>query len=1014
MAKGETLPDLARMLRQLKRRDARRRGGQELSYRALAAKTGWSAGMIAHYFTGRTLPPTDRFDILVRLLGASPVEQGRLATIRDLIDDDRRLPARPGAETVRLLGPIEVTGPDGRASLVGSKQRTLVGLLALRVGTPVSHLKLAEALWGDQLPRTAMRSLYSHVARIRQALDDCGLPGILTTRESSYLLDLPPSEVDTTRFDERSARGRDALARGAAAEAVTHILDGLALWRGPALEDAEPMAWAGAEVDRLTQARLNALEDLWDARLRLGEHAAAVTEIERLLAGDPARERLVSLLMLALCRSGRHASAIEAYERLRACLADELGVDPSPQLQRLHVAVLRRDPALELDGPAAATLLRPAQLPPRAGHFTGRTLECSRLDGITEGVGVISGPGGMGKTALAVHWAHQAIDRFPDGQLFLDLRGHDPGTAMPVAEALNQLLTGLGMQGERPQDERGLDGADAQLGLYRSALRERRILIVLDNAGSAGQVAPLVPPDSASLLVVTSRQQLVGLALDHAVTSIQLDMLTREDASTLLQRVLGRERVAGERDSADRLVELCGRMPLALRIAAAKLAARRMRPLAELVIELTGEDRLGALTVPGGSHSIRTVFATAYQSLSPLAATLFRSLGNHPGPNFCAHLAAVVAGEPVQDALDELASAHLISEVDGDRFRFHDLIRLYAIECASPTERSQTIFKIIMWYLAMGESVNRLLEPARDVVKVEWDSAPPDMSFLSAAETALTFLDAELPNLLPIARLAAAHGHPQVTWQLTYLLTGYYTHRGYWSDYAEICREGLAAALRLSDPVAEPLMRGALGVAHNVLHRHEEALEQLTVARELIRAAGDKWREGMALNNIAHAYSQLGRLDDAVTAFLEALELHTEGHHLPGVALALNNIADVYTRMGEWDQAFAHLDRALALARQLDNHHLEGAVRQNLGETCLATGDEDRALEHFAQALDIRRRTGEKRREAETSNAIGLVHLSRGDHASALENFGRALALSREINDRGLESATLAHMAELG
>jgi tetratricopeptide (TPR) repeat protein/Mrp family chromosome partitioning ATPase len=713
--------------------------------------------------------------------------------------------------------------------------------------------------------------------------------------------------------------------------------------------------------------------------------------------------------MLALCRSGRHASAIEAYERLRNHLADELGVDPSPQLQRMHVSVLRRDPSLDLDAPAAAILLKPAQLPAKAGHFTGRLPDLSTLDSVKDGIAVISGPGGMGKTALAVHWAHQAIDRYPDGQLFLDLRGHDPPTAMPVAEALTHLLAGLGVQAERTSAD-----ITKRLGLYRSALRERRILIVLDNAASAEQVAPLVPPGSASLLVVTSRQQLAGLALDHAVTAIQLDMLTREEASTLLQRVLGHDRVTQERPSADRLVELCGRMPLALRIAAAKLATRRMRPLAELVTEMTGEDRLGALTVPGGSHSIRTVFATAYQSLSPLAATLFRRLGNHPGPSFSAHLPAVLAGEPVHDALDELASAHLISEVDSDRFRFHDLIRLYAIECATPPERSKTNFQTILWYLRMAEIANSLLEPARDRVKVEWDGAPPGMPFLGDTESALSFLDAERANLLLIARHARQHGHPQLTWQLTYMLTSYYTHRGYWSDYAEICREGLATALQLADPVAERLMRGALGVALINIGRPEEALEQHTIARELMRAAGDKWGEGMALNNIAKIYAQLGRLEESLAAFNQSLELQTADGHSPGIALVLNNIADIYTQMSEWDEAFARLDQALRLAREIGNHHLEGAVLQNLGETRLAAGDEDGALEHFAQALEIRRRSGEKRREAETSNAIGLVHLSRGDHASALDHFGRALTLAREINDRRLETATLDHMSGLG
>jgi DNA-binding SARP family transcriptional activator len=1011
MAKGETLADLARMLRQLKRRDARRRGGSELSYRALATRTGWSAGIIAHYFTGKTLPPTDRFDVLVRLLGASPAEQGRLATMRDHIDEDRRQPPQRGAETVRLLGPIEVVGPHGPANLVGARQRTLIALLGLRVGSPVSHLKLAEALWGEELPRTAMRSLYSHVARVRQALDDCGLPGVLVTRDSGYLLDLLPAEVDAVRFEERAAQGRQALARGSATHAVTHLLDGLVLWRGVALEDGEPSGWAATEVERLTQARLNALEDLWDARLRLGEHASAIGEIERLLAANPARERLVSLLMLALCRSGRHASAIEAYQRLRAHLADQLGVEPSPQLQRLNVAVLRRDPELDVEASASGAP-QPAQLPARAGHFTGRAHETSILDGLLEATGrlaVISGPGGMGKTALAVHWAHRVVDRFPDGQLFLDLRGHDPATAMPVSGALAYLLGSLGVSSERMPA-----GVTTQLGLYRSALHERRMLILLDNAGSAEQVAPLVPPDSASLLVVTSRQQLAGLALDHEVTTIHLDMLTREDASTLLGRVLGRGRVAREQEHADRLVDLCGRMPLALRIAAAKLAARALRPLAELVTELTGDDRLGALTVPGDSRSVRAVFATAYQSLSPSAATLFRRLSSHPGSTFTAHLANALADDRAQEALDELAAAHLVSEVDCGRYRFHDLIRLYAVECASPDERSNSISLIFMWYLAMAEMTNQRLEPARDRVKVSWDSPAPDMPFLAEPDGVLSFLDAERPNLLPVARLAAQQDHLHYTWQSAYLLAGYYTRRGYWADYAEICGEGLSAALRLDDPVAERLMRSGLGVAHNVMHRHAEALEQLTVALELMRAGGDQRGQGMALNNIAHAHAQLGRLGEAVAAFQQALQLHTADHHLPGITLALNNIADIYTQMGDSESAFAHLGRALRIAREIGNDHLEGAVLQNIGETSLAIGDEEQALQHFCLALEIRRRIGEKGREAETCNAIGLVHLSRGDHAGALDHFGRALSLSREINDRNLESATLAHMSGLG
>ncbi|WP_155368069.1 AfsR/SARP family transcriptional regulator [Catellatospora vulcania] len=1006
MADGGTLQDLARMLRQLKRRDARRRGGTEVTYRALAAQTGWSTGIIAHYFTGKTLPPTDRFDTLVRLLGASPAEQGRLATARDRVDEDRRQRAAPGTQTVRLLGPVEVTGPRGRALLVGGRQRTLVALLGLRAGHPLSHARLTEALWGEQPPRTATASLYSHIARVRQALDNCGLPGILVTRDSGYVLDLRPDDVDVARFHDDAARGSRALARGAAAEAVTHLLDGLGLWRGEAFEDAEPTGWAAGEVRLLTEARMRCLDELWDARLRLGEHVAAVDEIERLLAADPGRERLVGLLMLALCRSGRHADAVRAYQRLRSHLAEQLDVEPGPELQRLHSAVLRRDPAVGLGGPPDAR--RPAQLPAAVGHFTGRGPEEAALDAALSRrapIAVVSGPGGVGKTALAVHWARRNSDRYPDGQLFLDLRGHDPATAMPTREALSQLLRALGVTADTvPHDP----------GPYRTALHERRMLILLDNAASAEQITPLVPPDAGSLLIVTSRHQLPALALDHEVATVSLDALPHADASLLLRRVLGDDRVDREPEPAGRLVDLCGGLPLALRIAAAKLAARPLRSLAELVGELTGEDRLTALSVPGQPGGVRAVFAATYQTLSAPAAALFRRLGQHPGPTFTTHLATAVAGRHTATALDELASAHLLTEVSEGRYRFHDLIRLYALECAGPDEAAQTRTALFTWYLALAETANQMLEPARDRVKLSWQDPPPSLPPLPDTTQVLALLDDERPSLLPVARLAAAHGDARTTWQLTYLLASYYTHRGHWPDYVEICREGLAAALRLDDPVGERLMRSGLGVAYNVTHRHEDALEQLTRALDLMREGGDQRGQGMALNNIAHAHSQLGSLAAARDAFEQALDLHTADNHLPGIALALNNIADIHTRLADFAAAFDALRRALRLARDIGNAHLEGAVLQNLGEALLAAGDEDAALDHFGQALAIRRRNGEKRREADTANAIGLLLLSRGDHASALGHFGRALALSRDIADERLQATTLANMALLG
>lgn len=394
-----------------------------------------------------------------------------------------------GRPAVRLLGPIEVVGPAGPALLVGARQRGLVALLALSTGSVVAQSRLVDALWGEDPPRTAVRSLHSHVSRVRHALQACGLGDVLRTREPGYLLTLERDQVDVHVF-ENAVRAGDARA-------------GLALWRGDPLADGEPAGWAAAEVERLHQARLAAVEDLWEAELRAGRHAAAVGELERELVDRPGRERLVGLLMLALYRDGRHADALDRYERVRVRLADELGVDPGPRLQALHTAILRRDPTL--DPPTAAPRpvpepsgwgepTGPSQLPPPVGHFAGRGDE---LDGLAElaedeRIVVVSGPAGVGKTAFAVQWAHRARSRYPDGQLFLDLRGHDPDAALTPGQVLTHVLRALGVPAARTPTDLA-----EQTGLYRSLTADRRLLVLLDNGGTADHVLPLVPSTPA-------------------------------------------------------------------------------------------------------------------------------------------------------------------------------------------------------------------------------------------------------------------------------------------------------------------------------------------------------------------------------------------------------------------------------------------------------------------------------------------------------------------------------------
>ncbi|MEV4412000.1 BTAD domain-containing putative transcriptional regulator [Catellatospora sp. NPDC049609] len=978
-------------------------------------------------------------------------------------------PATARQPGVRILGPIEVAGADGPAALSGARQRALLAVLAMNAGTVVHQPRLIDALWGWDPPRTAVKTLHSHIARVRQALEACGLPDTLHTRHAGYVLDIPVQSVDAHLFESIVASARRHLGDSAPEQAARELREGLALWRGDALVDGEPTGWAAAEAARLNEVRLCAVEELWDAELRLGRHHAAVGELERLLVTHPHRERLVGLSMLALYRCGRAADALEAYRRLRAHLADELGTDPGQELQRLHTAILREDPSLAPAGPAhgpgsgsgsgsgsasgvgsagaghrgptvtsrgrrpaagsgAATSAAgtaggyaepvPAELPSPAGHFTGREGALSTLDELLSQLGpqpriaFVAGPAGMGKSALAVQWAHTAAGHFPDGQLFVDLAGHDPAHALTPADALARVLTSLGVPAGRIPAE-----TSARSALYRTLLRERRVLVVLDDAGGAEQVLPLVPPTPSSLLLVTSRSQPTALSTHHAVHAVGLDALDRHEAVALLAEVIGRARVEREPADAARLAELCGGMPLALRIAAAKLTARPGRTLAELTAELACEDRLDGLSVAGDNRSVRTVFASAYRALPAPAARLFRLLGLHPGPSFTAHLAAAAGGvtpAAARRVLDELVAAHLVGEVGPDRFRCHDLLRLYARECAlaeePPAARDEALARIVDWYTAVADAANRLVDPGRDRVTPVLAHPPAVLPFPADHHAALDFLDRERAGLLAVVRHAAEQGRDTAAWQLTYLLTGFFDSRGHWEERVELCRWGVAAAARTGDPAAEGLMRSGLGVALIMTRRFDEALDVLHSSLTLMRRCGDVRGEGHVHNNIAVAGAGLRRYDDAVQAYQQALVLHTSIGNALGIALALNNIGDAYVRMGRAELGAEYLSRALAAGRELPNARLEAAALSGLGQAHLALADYDAALSHLGAALAVRRHSGDRRHEAATRNWIGVAHLRRGDRAAALDQFGQALALSQEIADRHLEATALANI----
>ncbi|MFB9332147.1 AfsR/SARP family transcriptional regulator, partial [Actinoplanes octamycinicus] len=537
----------------------------------------------------------------------------------------------------RLLGPVRYRTAAGWSGVRAAQPRAVLALLLVEAGRTVSVDRLVDELWGDRPPRTARNTVQGYVMRLRRAVG-----GPLLTRERGYELVIGDDDLDSAVFERLTAGSRTR----AAPEALAEVERALTLWDGPALADVPPTPTVTAEAARLEQRRLAALEHRCRLQLRLGQHAEIVHDLASLVAEHPLREELRAGLMLALYRSGRRADALASYRQCHELMTAELGIEPGPDLRELHRAILADDPGLRsAEGAAAAAV--PAQLPAAVPGFTGRRDHLRRLDSLLGAPGAepgavavvaVTGPPGVGKTALVTHWAHRVRDRFPDGQLHLDLRGYASDPPGRPIDALTQFLIALGT----PADQVPTD-VDAAARLYRSRLAGRRVLVVLDNANHPDQVRPLLPGDPGCVVLVTSRDQLTGLVARDGALGHRLGVLAADEARTLLEGLLGPARDAEARHL-DRLAELCGGLPLALRIAAANLTGNPHRPITAYLDRLA-EDRLAHLAVDGDPQTtVRAAFDLSYAALTPAARRLFRLLGLVPGPDIDAGAAAALAG----------------------------------------------------------------------------------------------------------------------------------------------------------------------------------------------------------------------------------------------------------------------------------------------------------------------------------------------------------------------------------
>lgn len=877
---------------------------------------------------------------------------------------------------VSLLGALAATVGGEALALGPPRQRAVLAVLALRANHVVSRSELIDAVWGDEPPASADNGIHTYVAGLRRLFE----PGrasrapssVLLSTDAGYLLRLPSGSSDAAVF--RAHLDEAARLREKPAEALAQFDAALGLWRGIALEGV-PGPFAAVERARLAEMRLTAVEQRAALMLSVGRETEVAAELTTLVSAHPLRERLHGLLMSALYRCGRQAEALAAYADLRRVLIEELGIEPGPELRRLHEQLLvgRHDPEPE----PAAPVLVPVQLPHEVRDFTGREKELAKLAEIVPRdhspvLVAITGTGGVGKTALAVRFAHQVAARFPDGQLHVDLRGFD-ASSPPVqpSAALHQLLQSLGVPAERIPDD-----LPARSALYRSVLAGKRVLVLLDNARLAEQVRPLLPGRSTSMVLVTSRNHLGGLVARDGAHSVTLSTLTRDEGLALLTSAVGADRVEAEPEAAAKLVELCGHLPLAVRIAAERVVTRPHLTLADLASDLADErDRLNVLaTGDDEDTAVRAAFSWSYLALRPDAARAFRLIGLHPGAEVSLNAVAALAGVPVPRAralLDVLAGGHMLEEVARDRFRLHDLLRLYATELSATEEpaagRGEAVERLLRWYSGTANAAGTVIAPPDHPAFL---LPPLSTQDFTTHDEAFRWCRAESANLLAVTRLAEEE-HSPAAWQIPLALWNYFIVSSALDEWTRTYRVAERAAARDGNQAARAWAVHGLGLAAFRGQRFADALELFDRALAIRREIGDRVGAAWSLTGLGMAYGGLRRFDLAVERFGEALDRHAEVGSWFGEGGTRLFLSDILRLAGRYEESLASASRAFDV---MDSHgavHGKAMALVSIGWALLKLGQRVEARDSFREAVGFLRVLGDRKSLAEALHGVG-------------------------------------------